>query len=410
MQAWKYERHHSNSNNNNRPSMDDSILHTHANSARTSPLSSPLSGPQLIKSNSYSGTVADSVLESTYKSGSKSHCGVIGSTIVMDQETNFNAIEANKINAAAAAGSASAVNVNEDSNEYDTFLINTTTITTTTNGSASGAVGSTRRSTRSYSPSSKLRNSCWMRTHAFITRNWYLSYLLPISILAALLVVAYLTRDYAKQLLFWIEMQSAWLIFIIFMALFILVSFPIVVGYFVLLITAGYLFGCWKGWFTVILGANIGIAVAHLVIRSCRHRIPVQKLIKNETGRAILRVISGPKAFRVVLFTRLTPIPFGLQNVIFGISSINARDYHVATFLGLLPAQTINVYLGSTLRSMHEVLNDHDTKLTGYISFVFEVICGVGLMFWVVQKARKELSETLLTDYGNDGKHLDMQV
>jgi len=44
------------------------------------------------------------------------------------------------------------------------------------------------------------------------------------------------------------------------------------------------------------------------------------RLIKNETGRAILRVISGPKAFRVVLFTRLTPIPFGLQNVIFGVS------------------------------------------------------------------------------------------
>ncbi|XP_030080520.1 protein maelstrom isoform X2 [Drosophila hydei] len=134
-------------------------------------------------------------------------------------------------------------------------------------------------------------------------------------------------------------------------------------------------------------------------------------MIKNETGRAILRVISGPKAFRVVLFTRLTPIPFGLQNVIFGISSIQARDYHLATFLGLLPAQTINVYLGSTLRSMHEVLNDHSSKVTGYISFVIEVICGVALMFWVVQKARKELSETLLnSDYENDGKPIDIQV
>lgn len=44
------------------------------------------------------------------------------------------------------------------------------------------------------------------------------------------------------------------------------------------------------------------------------------RLIKNETGRAILRVISGPRAFKVVLFTRLTPIPFGVQNAIFGVS------------------------------------------------------------------------------------------
>ncbi|XP_016997930.2 transmembrane protein 64 [Drosophila takahashii] len=258
---------------------------------------------------------------------------------------------------------------------------------------------------------SRKRNSWWGRAHGFLSRNWYLGCLVPASLLGALVFIGWATRDYARQLLFWIEMQNAWITFAVYMALFALVSFPVVVGYFVLLITAGYLFGWLRGWLTVILGANLGIAVAHVTIRSCRHRIPVQRLIKNDTGRAILRVISGPKAFRVVLFTRLTPIPFGVQNVIFGISSINTRDYHVATLIGLLPAQTINVYLGSTLRSMHEVLNDNDTKLTGYISFVFEVICGVALMFWVLQKARKELSETLLNaEYNNEGKHPDIQV
>ena len=48
--------------------------------------------------------------------------------------------------------------------------------------------------------------------------------------------------------------------------------------------------------------------------------ISIFRLIKTETGRAILRVISGPRAFKVVLFARLTPIPFGLQNTIFGVS------------------------------------------------------------------------------------------
>uniref|UniRef100_A0A1B0AVY7 Uncharacterized protein n=1 Tax=Glossina palpalis gambiensis TaxID=67801 RepID=A0A1B0AVY7_9MUSC len=96
-------------------------------------------------------------------------------------------------------------------------------------------------------------------------------------------------------------------------------------------------------------------------------------LIKNDSGRAILRVISGPRAFRVVLFTRLTSIPFGIQNAMFGISSTNPRVYHTATFLGLLPAQMINIYLGSTLRSIHEVLSNHGTAITGYISFGVEI-------------------------------------
>lgn len=254
-------------------------------------------------------------------------------------------------------------------------------------------------------------NSVCIRVHGFISDHWYLSYLVPLAIVCALVIVAYLMRDYARELLFWVETQNAWVVFGIFMCLFVLVSFPIVVGYFVLMISSGYLFGFVRGLLTVILGANLGITIAHLTLRSLRHRLPVHKLIKNETGRAILRVISGPRAFRVVLFTRLTPIPFGLQNAIFGISTVNSRVYHTATFLGLLPAQTINVYLGSTLRSMHEVLNNHGTAVTGYISFGIEVIFGVGLMIWVVQKARKELASTLLSEYsGSESKLNDIQV
>lgn len=153
------------------------------------------------------------------------------------------------------------------------------------------------------------------------------------------------------------------------------------------------------------------------------------RLIKNETGRAILRVIAGPRAFKVVLFCRLTPIPFGLQNTIFGVSdadvskysnamiiyelvllfqvsTVSARSYHPATLLGLLPAQTINVYLGSTLRSMKDVLNDHRTAFTGYAVFAVEVLVGVLLMVWVVQKARIELSNALLADIGAEEKLL----
>ena len=45
----------------------------------------------------------------------------------------------------------------------------------------------------------------------------------------------------------------------------------------------------------------------------------------------------------------------------------------VATALGLLPTQVINVYLGSTLRSMQDVLTDDNTATTGYIVFSVQV-------------------------------------
>lgn len=57
----------------------------------------------------------------------------------------------------------------------------------------------------------------------------------------------------------------------------------------------------------------------------------------------------------------------------FQISSVNSFDYHAATLIGLLPAQAINVYLGSKLRSIHDVINDNHTALAGYGMFIFEV-------------------------------------
>uniref|UniRef100_A0A2M4AKR6 Putative membrane protein n=1 Tax=Anopheles triannulatus TaxID=58253 RepID=A0A2M4AKR6_9DIPT len=248
----------------------------------------------------------------------------------------------------------------------------------------------------------------WQRI-ALSHRKSMFNYLLPLCLLMGVLVLIYSFRDTAKHALFWVEMQNEWIIFVIFLCMFTIVSFPVTVGYLVLIIASGYLFGFLRGLLTVVIGANLGVAIAHNTLKLMQSKLPVHKLIKNETGRAILRVISGPRAFKIVLFARLTPIPFGLQNTIFGISAVNTRSYHAGTLLGLLPAQTINVYLGSKLRSIHEVLNDHNAALglAGYGVFVVEVIVGAALMVWVIQKARMELSAALLaTEMDSDEKIL----
>lgn len=58
----------------------------------------------------------------------------------------------------------------------------------------------------------------------------------------------------------------------------------------------------------------------------------------------------------------------------FQVSNIRGIHYHVASALGLLPAQLINIYLGSSLRSMQDVLEDKSTAVTGYMVFCFQVI------------------------------------
>ncbi|XP_058794812.1 transmembrane protein 64 [Phymastichus coffea] len=237
--------------------------------------------------------------------------------------------------------------------------------------------------------SSSIRSSC-------INSNSICYIVVIMATLAFLATIVFICRDYIKILLYWIEHQDTWVVTIIMIALFTLVSFPIVIGYLFLIIASGYLFGIIRGIAMVVLSANLGIAVAHFVLSNLSPSLPIGALLQSDTARAILRVISGPQAYKVVLFTRLTPIPFGLQNTIFAVSQIHGMKYHISSAIGLLPAQLINVYLGSSLRSMQDVLEDKSTAATGYIVFAFQIFIGVSLMVYVVQKARRELQLALL--------------
>ncbi|KAG5679687.1 hypothetical protein PVAND_009240 [Polypedilum vanderplanki] len=255
-----------------------------------------------------------------------------------------------------------------------------------------------------FSPKDKI-NLCF-KVFKLLRRNTILKLLLPITFIVLIVMLLIAFKSSTKVVLIWIETQNLWTTFTIFLILFTLVSFPFAFGYLVLLISSGYFFGAVRGFLVTIIGANIGVAIAHTIIKRMQKRLPFHRLIKTETGRAILRVISGPRAFKVVLFARLTPIPFGLQNTIFGISSVNSFDYHTATLLGLLPAQAINAYLGSKLRSIHDVINDNHTAMAGYGMFIFEVVVGVSLMIWVVHKAKSELAAALLDSIDVDEKLL----
>lgn len=142
---------------------------------------------------------------------------------------------------------------------------------------------------------------------------------ITIATLTFLGIIVFICRDYIKLLLYWIEHQNAWIIAVIFIGLFTVVSFPIVIGYLFLIVASGYLFGVVRGMAIVILSANLGIAIAHVTLGLLSTRLPIGALLQSNTARAILRVISGSQAFKIVLFARLTPIPFGLQNTIFAV-------------------------------------------------------------------------------------------
>ena len=134
-----------------------------------------------------------------------------------------------------------------------------------------------------------------------------------------------LGRDYIKYLLLSLEETNLWLSLAIFSFLFTIVSFPMTWGYILLNIAAGYLYGLLLGLAVVMTCALLGVSTAHVVIRTCLRNFVMARL-NNRSVRAVMAVVESDNGFKVVVLSRLTPIPFGLQNALYAVSNIIAHS------------------------------------------------------------------------------------
>jgi len=211
-----------------------------------------------------------------------------------------------------------------------------------------------------------------------------------------LLYLMYLLKDYVHAVLLWAETQPPWAVIFIFIALFTLVSLPLAWGYIVINLACGYLFGALYGLLVTVFTATIGICIAHIISKHFLSSYISRLLNKTDTIRALYSVISGPQAFKVVVLARLTPVPFGLQNAVFSASSLATPRYLLASVLGLLPTQSCNVYIGSTLRSMEEVLSNSDAVRTGWMILLAQLFISIMVAIFIVRKARMELDKLMI--------------
>ncbi|XP_070000846.1 transmembrane protein 64 [Penaeus vannamei] len=206
----------------------------------------------------------------------------------------------------------------------------------------------------------------------------------------------YLSRDYLRQVLLWVAVQEAWAVVLVFLGLFTVVSFPFMWGYILVNLSAGYMFGTWRGLAVVVSTATVAVLLVHTLLRCCLREFLQRRVMTSKVLRALLSVLGGNQAFKVIAVTRLTPIPFGLQNAVFAVSRVSTWMYLFATVLGLLPTQILNCYLGTTVRSLDEVVSDSSSATaTGWIVFAAQIIISICLTLWVVRRAKAELHNTM---------------
>jgi uncharacterized membrane protein YdjX (TVP38/TMEM64 family) len=204
-----------------------------------------------------------------------------------------------------------------------------------------------------------------------------------------------LDRDTIAAFLQWVQGAGLWGA-----ALFVLAYIPAAVLFVpasVLTLGAGFVFGVARGTVIASLGSTAGAAAAFIVARTVGRQWVAGRMARHPGLNAIGRAVES-EAVKVVLLTRLSPLfPFNLLNYAFGLSSIPAKTFVLASWIGMFPGTLLYIYLGSAAHNLAALLSGEVRRTAGQqVMFAVGLIATVAVTTIVTRTARRALS-TIVT-------------
>lgn len=140
--------------------------------------------------------------------------------------------------------------------------------------------------------------------------------------------------------------EIGWLGGVLYMVVFTLrplVLFPVTP----ITLYGGFVFGAFWGCIYYIIGAGAGAILSFYIARKWGRGI-VEKLIKGEKLQSFVDR-AEKSGFTVVLYMRLVPIfPFDGISYVAGLSKVRARDYILATMIGIIPGAVVYNVFGAS--------------------------------------------------------------
>jgi uncharacterized membrane protein YdjX (TVP38/TMEM64 family) len=177
------------------------------------------------------------------------------------------------------------------------------------------------------------------------------------ALLLALVVAAIITAAAVLPLTQWLVDSAAWAerhpqragaLFVVAYTVAAVLAVPGTI----LTLGAGFVFGVPIGTALVSAGSVLGAIAAFLLGRFVT-RNWVAKRIAGSPRLHALDTVARHGGFTIVLLARLSPLfPYNVLNYAFGLTAVRLRDYVLGSWIGMLPATVLYVYLGSLTKNV----------------------------------------------------------
>ena len=161
---------------------------------------------------------------------------------------------------------------------------------------------------------------------------------------------------------------------------------------------SGLLFGVLWGTILVSLASVLGATIAFLIARSFGREWTLKRIERYPKFKMIDRAI-GENGFQLVLLMRLQLVflPFAILNYALGLTRVRLRDYVLASWIGMLPATTLYVYIGTSLKGISDLLQGKAPAASHWHQMLFwsGLVLSAGFVAVVTKIAKKALRSHL---------------
>jgi uncharacterized membrane protein YdjX (TVP38/TMEM64 family) len=229
---------------------------------------------------------------------------------------------------------------------------------------------------------------------------------LLLALLVAAVVAAAVAAAVGLPLTPWLAEGAAWAQYhpyatgALFIAAYALAAVLAVPGT-ILTLAAGFAFGVPLGVALVSFGSVLGAVGAFLLGRFVTRAWVVERIADRPRFRA-LDAATREDGLAIVLLARLSPLfPYNLLNYAFALTAVRLRDYVLGSWLGMLPATVLYVYLGSLARGIAALTSGgFDTGRSGGVLFALGFLATLGLTVVIARRATRALRGRLATQDG----------
>lgn len=185
------------------------------------------------------------------------------------------------------------------------------------------------------------------------------------------------------------KLRGNWLIIFL---LFVVISFPPLIGYSALSAFTGMVWGFPRGWLVLASGTLVGSFASFMTFRYILKDRAVQLAESNIKFMAFSKTLEQD-SFTLLWMIRLCPLPYSLSNAAMSsIPSVEPWKFFVAT-AAVTPKLFLHIFIGDRLARLGAA-KDRATWMANFLSIILAVTIGVATT-WIIWKRTQERAQML---------------